>query len=93
MVINKYTQYTRKRIYKMYMRFYFMCKHKQLYKSILLKSLWKTVFKMLKSQFFINYFAENSVENVKNVKALTCIQQIIKLFYFMKRNSVFYQNE
>lgn len=77
----------------MYMRFYFVCKCKQLYKSTLLKSLWKTVFKMLKSQLFINYFAENSVENVKNVKALTCIQQIIKLFYFMKRNSVFNQNE
>lgn len=75
------------------MRFYFVCKCKQLYKSILLKSLRKTVFKMLKSRFFINYFAENSVENVKNVKALTCIQQIIKFFYFMKRNSVFYQNE
>ena len=35
--------------------------------------MWKYILKMWKSRLFVNIFAENSVENVENVKVLTCI--------------------
>lgn len=51
----------------------FCCKRILLYKKFLLKLLWKTMFKMLKTYYFQIKFVENYVENVKNVKPLTCL--------------------
>ncbi len=42
------------------------------------KQLWKTMWKQLKSYIMVTVFAENSVENVKDVKTLTCFNIIFR---------------